>query len=850
MGKPERPLLILGAPTPVPFRPLPSIGGGAKGPNKARQIERLDPKFQALQDHLDSRVAALQTSPASVAPELVLVLETNGPVKELLDVVTNTPGLSWLADDDLRDLAPDDDFFDTKKPLKPISACLYLIMTNQEALAQLLSVWSTWKAGKKVPAELSDWQVAFRNLRDIRRWGVKDRLGENGVLDAWRERVALGGETVSVEIELWFRQAEAREQAIARIQRYVRDVGGEWVSTCLLEPIAHHAALVRLPIATVEKILADHGEVELLQCDEVRLFRSVGQSGAPVLDESECLSPSGDRTVPGQLGPPVVALLDGLPLENHVHLRDRLVVDDPDGWSETYPAASRGHGTAMASLVLHGDLGAREPASTRRVYVRPILRPASFGANDELAPEDELWVDLIHRAVRRVVVGDGAEGPAARSVCVFNLSVGDSYQPFLHSLSPLARLLDWLSWTYKVLFIVSAGNHKGIAFESAGHPTAEHALKTIAENHRNHRILSPAESINAITVGATPHDAAGEWHPPTTSDGLPNAIDGLPSVVSALGRGFRRAVKPDVLAPGGRVVLTEGFAPGRRTVATRPRFPPGQRVASPGRAGDLTAFRYSFGTSNAAALTSRLAAEIYDTLADLRDEPNASELAKVARALWLKALIVHAASWSKAALEAASNAIRNDFNEKTLRDEATAILGYGTLDGSRVLACSAERATVLASGSLKADTTVVHEVPLPPSLHAHATWRRLTITLAYFTPLRPNNRKYRAANVYFTLPGKADNTLRVDRRDADHRAVRRGTVQHEVLVADRGAIDFAPGGVLRIPVTCLADTGTLDETIDYAMAITLEVAEGVNTQIYDEIRSRIHLTVQIPIRPS
>lgn len=816
-------------------------------PRKAQVVERLDPQFLALQTLFEARAAALQSSPASVAPELVLVLETSGPAKELLALLSDTPGLSWLAEGDLRDLDPDEHFFDKKNPLKPVTACLYLIMTNQEALAQLLSVWSAWKAGKRVPPELSDWLKAFGKLREIRRWGVKDRLSENGVLDAWRERVALGGEMVSVEIELWFRQAAAREQAISRIQSYVRDVGGEWVSTCLHESIAHHAALVRLPIATVERILDNHEEIELLQCDEVRLFRSVGQSGAPVLDESECVSPSGDRAPPEQLGPPVVALLDGLPLENHVHLRDRLIVDDPDGWSERYPARSRGHGTAMASLVLHGDLGAREAASKRRVYVRPILRPASFGGNDELAPEDELWVDLIHRAVRRVVAGAGAEAPAASSVCVFNLSVGDSYQPFLHSLSPLARMLDWLSWTYKVLFIVSAGNHNGTAFDSAGPPTAGLVLKAITENHRNHRILSPAESINALTVGATPHDAAGEWHPPTASDTLPTAVEGMPSVVSALGRGFRRAVKPDVLAPGGRVVLTEGFTPGRRTIAVRPRFPPGQRVASPGRAGDLTAFRYSFGTSNAAALTSRLAAEIYDALADLHDEPNASELGKVAPALWLKALIVHAASWPKGALNAASDAIKNEFNKKTLRDEATAILGYGALDGSRVLACSAERATVLASGSLKANATEVHQVPLPPSLHAHATWRRLTITLAYFTPIRPNNRKYRVANVYFTPPPQTDNVLRVDRTDVNDKAVRRGTVQHEVLVAAKGAIDFAPGGVLRIPVTCLADAGTPEETVDYAMAITLEVAEGVNTRIYDEVRSRLH--IQVPIRP-
>ncbi len=72
-------------------------------------------------------------------------------------------------------------------------------------------------------------------------------------------------------------------------------------------------------------------------------------------------------------------------------------------------------------------------------------------------------------------------------------------------------------------------------------------------------------------------------------------------------------------------------------------------------------------------------------------------------------------------------------------------------------------------------------------------------------------------------------------------------MQHEVLEADRGAINVGVDCVLEIPVTCLADAGSLDEPIDYAMAVTLEVAPGVNTRIYDEIRERIQ--PRVPVRP-
>ena len=68
-----------------------------------------------------------------------------------------------------------------------------------------------------------------------------------------------------------------------------------------------------------------------------------------------------------------------------------------------------------------------------------------------------------------------------------------------------------------------------------------------------------------------------------------------------------------------------------------------------------------------------------------------------------------------------------------------------------------------------------------------------------------------------------------------------------VLEGDRGAINIQPDGHLEIPVTCLAGAGSLDERVPYAMAVTLEVAPGVNTKIYDEVRARI--AQRVGVRP-
>lgn len=52
---------------------------------------------------------------------------------------------------------------------------------------------------------------------------------------------------------------------------------------------------------------------------------------------------------------------------------------------------------------------------------------------------------------------------------------------------------------------------------------------------------------------------------------------------------------------------------------------------------------------------------------------------------------------------------------------------------------------------------------------------------------------------------------------------------------------------LEVPVSCVAEAGSLDERGPYAMAVTLEVAPGVNTKIYDEVRARV--APRVPVRP-
>ena len=105
-------------------------------------------------------------------------------------------------------------------------------------------------------------------------------------------------------------------------------------------------------------------------------------------------------------------------------------------------------------------------------------------------------------------------------------------------------MIDWLSYEYGVLVIVSAGNYgqldlspsdSGDLARLTGDERRQATLAALDRQQNARRLLAPAESINAVTVGAI-HDDGAE-NPPLGYRVDPN--DGLVSVspVSATGSG-------------------------------------------------------------------------------------------------------------------------------------------------------------------------------------------------------------------------------------------------------------------------------------------------------------------------
>ena len=653
----DQPLLVF----PAPELASRSKGhGGPSGlcrPSHSHQGARLSPKFDRLQADFEARAVELTQTTTGIDPEQVLVIETIGGVDEFANAVKKIQGLEWMGELELEDILPDEDFYEESNEAKKLSGRLYLIMTNQRALSEMLSLWRRYKdqddSKMKFDQGLTKFREVFKCLKDIRRWGIRERIEETGVLDAWRESLQHEGtQPITFEAELWFRNQEAaRESSRNSIEMLVSQLGGQTLSSCTIPEISYHSLLLNLPRNVIQSI-TDHPDTELVKCDNVMFFRPTGQMCSDFMPTEGDLSEiSTDQENPSS-GNPIVALFDGLPLENHRLLANHLIVDDPDDWASDYPADGRVHGTTMASLIIHGDKNSNSSSLLTPLYVRPIMKPYGWdGYRQELMPDDILPVDLIHRAVRRLFEGNGSESPVAPEVKIINLSIGDPVRQFDHSMSPLARLLDWLSEKYNIIFVISAGNHDvpinlGVTeseFENLSEKDRQELIvQTLLSVARNRRILSPAESINSITVGATHHDFSQTGHMGVLID--PYETE-LPSPISPIGAGYRRSIKPDLMFSGGRQFFQKppigGNSDNISLETAKYLSAPGILAAYPGQSGELTKTAHTTGTSNAAALMSRNGTICYESLMEIFNE----QLAGVDTALHRISSKVNAYSW-------------------------------------------------------------------------------------------------------------------------------------------------------------------------------------------------------------
>lgn len=848
---PENPILLFPVATVSARAGLPSdIPPKPPRPSHGRQRQRLAGKFSALQQ----RFGDIQADIGGVDPEQVIVFETVGSLADFQSVVKRIAGMEWLGDFDTDITDPDPGFLGDGSDATHLPGRLFVVVSNRTAYRELLRLWREWSHAQdeKLPHGYGKLADVLKHLQDLRPWGPKDRIAATGVVAYWEKGLSANQPNIRFEAELWCRtDGASRDRAYGRLRTVVEEVGGQCVKQSAIPDIDYHGVLLQVPAQAVRQTveaLAAGSDTKLLRLTDVKYFAPMGQASvAPAPDGAP--QPPVQRPLP--VADPVAAIFDGLPLTNHAALIGRLLVDDPDDFASSYQVGEHRHGTAMASLVVHGELDANEPALESRVYVRPVMYPGPPDVNNrrwEAFPPDELPVDLIHRAVRRLFEGDGDQPPRAPSVKVINLSLGDASQLFDRVVSPWARLLDWLAHKYNVLFVVSGGNHlddlslpapPGSIAAMSDDDLRGHTLRSMAHQRVQRRLLAPAESVNSLTVGAL-HAQTGPIGPSGALVDLLRAAP-LPSPVSTVASGFRRAVKPEILVPGGRRHYTPRIQPNGATTAeftiVNATAQPGQLVATPGGTAvpPSHATRVS-GTSNAAALTTRRAVQFVQRIEELRNEPGGAMLTDARMAVILKAMLVHGASWGDweqfidQVFDGPDDGAKRWWR---IKSACAQMLGYGTADFDRGTLCTGQRVIILGCSELEAEQGHLYQVPLPPALSAQTVRRRLAVTLAWLTPVNTRHRNYATADLWFDPP---ETHLQVKRSDVDYRMVKRGTVQHEVLEGN-AAVPITENDTMPIQVNCRADAASkLVAPVPYALIVSLETAQPLGVSIYDQVK--------------
>lgn len=737
-----------------------------------------------------------------------------------------------------------------------------MLASNRTATDRLLSLWKKYRSNEKIDRGLGIFKELFPYLITLRHWDVKDRLIETGILDAWREEYEVKEGTNSYmdfEIELHPRKnKEVRERNEFSIKQAIENEGGSIGQTFYGENIAFHAIKARLPVDIIERVLQtcnlEEHEIfgdaypHVFKNQGVKYFRPIGQH----------IDADIEHEVPSRWKPekelepidrnktPVLALLDGAPLLRHIVLDDRVEFFDPDRYMSDYEPSKQKHGTAMASLMCHGDLTSIDNKITslnRRIYARPVMKPDQGGS--EKIPSDLFQEDIIERSVREIFEGDN---PELSNIRVVNLSIGNIDQYFLIEMSPWAKLLDWLSFKYNVLFIVSAGNYRdSIQLEDdygqnillpaeVNRNRRERFIKSIDKNQRNHRLFSPAESINALTVGALQGDASGNLQNSANIDPIEDMT--LPTPYSRVGPGYRNAIKPDIFTWGGRLLYGQDPIDANKFDPVFNFDPPGIQTASPGSMPDLLdSISYGAGTSHAAAIVSHGAGHIFEMLEDLRNE-NQGILSSDLDAILIKALLVHSATQGSSS--DVYECLRNSTNKSKLTRYLSRYLGYGAISIERVLECTRTRATAISCGQIEDEQRHRFHFPIPINSSIQ-DYLKLTITLAWFSPINPYHAGHRRAKLRFESDElKGDNGHK--RLEADWQQVRKGTVQHEIFQLNENNLSE---NALDLYIQCDDDAGTVEDAIPYGFAVTLEVAEKENIDLYQEVKEKIRPPIEV-----
>jgi hypothetical protein len=384
------------------------------------------------------------------------------------------------------------------------------------------------------------------------------------------------------------------------------------------------------------------------------------------------------------------------------------------------PEDEAGHGTAVAGIVLYGNLEACLAANRWN----PEVWLYSGKVMNKAADSDDAVFDAktIEQTIEKSVNYFAGE----RGCRIFNLSLGNENAPYDgRHIRGIAYTLDRLAREYNVLFVVSAGNFRGTETLPKADWRAEYPEYLFADESC---IIDPAPALNVLTIGSLANHTATaneQNYGNREINELSPASEDQPSPFTRHGY-LKGTFKPDLMAHGGNLAT-----PIRRE---------GEQWKKVDRHLGVMTLNHDFlgapplksisGTSFAAPYVTHLAGRLLNLY------PNAS-------ANLLRALLANHAS-----IPESCRAVFPD----SLQDRIREVTGYGKIDEDTLFRSTDYEVVLLTEDAIENDAHQFYELPLPDSfLRSSRVVRNLRVTLAYCPAVRTTRVDYMATKINFRL---------------------------------------------------------------------------------------------------
>lgn len=541
----------------------------------------------------------------------------------------------------------------------------------------------------------------FDAIEDLRPLGPEDRVTSD-VLDAVRSQPP--HTLLRLDVECWHPgEADRASGWLGEVKAAVEAAEGRYVDALTNDAVGLLLARVYVRADRV---------MDLAQLD---VIARIDVLPVPALTTPQLFDTNVEELpelLPPSESAPIVGIVDSGVASANVLLAGGVIASDALGTRISEDQDEHGHGTMVASILLHGDVSR---ALARGLPLRPMCRIASARVLDarNLFPDEDLWEGDLAAAIVWCV---------EQGASIINLSIGDGRSPFLPPRQmTAAALVDDLARRHGLVVVVSAGSSHPADYLDLDDGAANRYPAAMLKAD-GLRVIDPATSMLALTVGGmTDAAAAGAMSGAESVRRVPMGRPGWPSPVTRTGPGPGEAVKPELVHRSG----TLGIEDGRLVSNDAELGVIGARAA----AGRLLS--WDVGTSYSAPAVTRVAAAVRSRFPDFTPEVTRSLVLQSAERLPV-------ADDLQGTLSARLEGERH-------------LVGYGKPSVARAIESSSHRAVLIAAEEIPIDGVHIYEVPVPSSFLQSGGRRGIDIALAFSPRTRVRRLDYMASRMEFHL---------------------------------------------------------------------------------------------------